>query len=109
MADTIFGKIARGEIDVNSVYQDDICLAFPDINPQAPIHLLVIPREPFEDATQADESTFGHLMTVAAKLGKEHCAKGFRLVLNIGDEGGMEVPHLHVHVLGGRQMTWPPG
>jgi histidine triad (HIT) family protein len=109
MADTIFGKIARGEIPVDIVYQDDMCLAFPDINPQAPIHLLVIPREPFEDATQADESTFGHLMAVAAKLGKENCPNGFRLVLNIGNEGGMEVPHLHVHILGGRQMTWPPG
>lgn len=109
MADTIFGKIVRGEIPVNVVYEDDTCLAFPDINPQAPVHLLVIPREPFEDATQADESTFGHLMAVAAKLGKEQCSKGFRLVINIGEEGGMEVPHLHVHVLGGRQMTWPPG
>jgi histidine triad (HIT) family protein len=109
MADTIFGKMARGEMDVNTVYQDDVCLAFPDINPQAPIHLLVIPRQPFEDATQADESTFGRLMTVAAKLGKEHCPNGFRLVINIGKEGNMEVPHLHVHVLGGRQMTWPPG
>jgi len=109
MADTIFGKIARGEIPVDAVYQDELCLAFPDINPQAPVHLLVIPKYPFEDATQADKSTFGHLMAVAARLGNEKCPKGFRLVINIGEEGGMEVPHLHVHVLGGRQMTWPPG
>lgn len=109
MADTIFGKMVSGDIPVDAVYQDDTCLAFRDINPQAPVHLLVIPKRPFEDATQADESTFGHLMTVAANLGNQHCPNGFRLVINVGEEGGMEVPHLHVHVLGGRQLTWPPG
>ena len=109
MTDTVFGKIARGEVTVEIVYQDEICLAFPDIAPQAPVHLLVIPRTPFEDATQADESTLGHILMVAAKLGSEGCPNGFRLVTNIGEEGGQSVPHLHVHVLGGRALEWPPG
>jgi len=104
MTDTIFGKIARGETDTKLVYEDDRCVAFHDINPQAPVHLLVIPREPAVDATQADENTLGHIFAVAARLGQKHCPDGFRLVTNIGKEGGQEVFHLHVHVLGGRQM-----
>lgn len=109
MPDTIFGKIARGEIEVEIIYEDDVCVAFPDIAPVAPTHILVIPREPFEDAVQADESTLGHVLSVAAKLGSERCPNGFRLVTNIGDEGGQSVQHLHIHVLGGRAMQWPPG
>jgi len=109
MADTIFGKISRGEIPVEFVYEDDQCLAFNDINPQAPVHLLVIPRTPYEDATHADDATLGHVMEVAARLGREKCPQGFRLVTNIGAEGGQSVQHLHVHVLGGRPLAWPPG
>lgn len=109
MQDTIFGKIARGEIEVETIYQDEVCLAFNDIDPKAPTHILVIPRTPFEDATEADASTLGHLMKVAAQLGKERCTNGFRLVTNIGPDAGQSVQHLHVHVLGGRAMTWPPG
>ena len=109
MPDTIFGKIARGETDVEMIHEDEVCIAFGDIEPQAPTHLLVIPREPFEDATGADEKTLGHIFSVAAKLGKERCPNGFRLVANIGEEGGQTVPHLHIHVLGGRAMSWPPG
>ncbi|HEX8550276.1 MAG TPA: histidine triad nucleotide-binding protein [Abditibacteriaceae bacterium] len=109
MADTIFGRIVRGEIPVETVYEDDICLAFADIAPQAPVHLLVIPREPFEDATQADAATLGHVFAVAAKLGAEKCPNGFRLVTNIGSGGGQSVAHLHIHVLGGRALKWPPG
>lgn len=109
MADTIFGKIARGEIPVDLLYEDESCLAFNDIAPQAPVHILVIPREPFEDAVQADAATLGHVLQVAARLGTEKCPNGFRLVTNIGAEGGQSVPHLHVHVLGGRQLGWPPG
>ena len=109
MADTIFGKIARGEIEVELLHQDEICVAFPDIAPQAPVHILVIPREPFEDATEADEKTQGHLLAVAARLGKERCAEGFRIVTNIGEDGGQSVQHLHFHVLGGRALGWPPG
>ena len=109
MNDTIFGKIARGEIEVEKIYEDEICLAFPDIAPVAPTHILVIPRSPFEDATTADASTLGHIFSVAAKLGKERCPNGFRLVTNIGEEGGQSVQHLLVHVLGERVLGWPPG
>ena len=109
MAETIFGKIARGEIPADIVYQDEYCLAFNDIAAQAPVHILVIPREPHEDATQADAETLGRLMQVAARLGSERCPQGFRLVTNIGAEAGQSVQHLHIHVLGGRTMSWPPG
>lgn len=109
MADTIFGKIARGEIEVELIYEDEICVAFPDIAPQAPTHILVIPREPYVDAVQADPTTLGHVLSIAAKLGAERCPNGFRLVTNIGEGGGQSVYHLHVHVLGGRPMEWPPG
>lgn len=109
MADTIFGKIARGEVQVELLHEDEVCVAFNDINAQAPVHILVIPREPFVDATKADAQTLGHVMQVAARLGSQKCAAGFRLVTNIGAEGGQSVPHLHIHVLGGRKMNWPPG
>ena len=109
MADTVFGKIARGEINVEIVYEDEICVVFPDIAPQAPIHLLVIPRHPFENANQANELTLGHLMAVAARLGAQRCPQGYRLVTNTGDDGGQTVGHLHVHLLGGRSLVWPPG
>src|SRR5690606_37060985 len=88
MADTIFGKIARGETETELIYEDEVCVAFRDIAPVAPVHLLVIPREPFEDATQTDESTLGRVMHIAAKLGREHCPNGFRLVINTGKEAG---------------------
>ena len=109
MAETIFGKIARGEIAVSLVYEDETCVAFPDIAPVAPVHFLVIPRRAYEDATVADEETLGHLFKVAAHIGAQNCPDGFRLVTNIGDEGGQSVPHLHVHVLGGRALGWPAG
>ncbi len=109
MAATIFSKILAGDIPVTFIYEDDICVAFPDALPQAPTHILVIPREPFEDATRAAASTLGHVFAVAAKLGKERCPNGFRLVTNIGEDGGQSVLHLHVHVLGGRKLGWPPG
>lgn len=107
--ETIFGKIARGEVAVSFVYEDELCVAFPDNAPVAPVHILVIPRHPFEDAYDADAQTLGHLMQVAAKLGAQNCPDGFRLVINTGAEGGQSVQHVHVHVLGGREMKWPPG
>ena len=100
MATTIFGKILDGEIPVEFVYEDEMCVAFNDAAPQAPTHILVIPREAFEDATTADASTLGHILSVAAKLGKERCPNGFRLVTNVGEDGGQSVSHLHIHVLG---------
>ena len=109
MADTIFGKIARGEIEVPLLHQDEVCLAFADQAPQAPVHLLVIPREPFEDITQADSATIARVMQVAAQLGAARCPNGFRLVTNTGADAGQSVGHWHVHVLGGRELKWPPG
>ena len=109
MAETIFGKIARGEVDAPLLHQDDVCLAFADNAPQAPTHLLVIPRQPFEDITEADTQTIARVMEVAARLGAEKCPDGFRLVTNTGKDAGQSVPHWHVHVLGGRELSWPPG
>lgn len=109
MAETIFGRIARGELKVPLIHEDGVCVAFEDIAPQAPVHLLVIPRQPFENVGQADAATLGHLFTVAAKLAAARCPNGYRLVTNCGAEGGQTVEHLHIHVLGGRALTWPPG
>ena len=109
MTDTIFGKILCGEIAADIVYEDEVCIAFNDVAPQAPTHILVIPRQPFRDAVESDAGTLGHVMQVAARLGSEKCPNGFRLVTNIGENGGQSVSHLHVHVLGGRELSWPPG
>jgi len=113
MRETLFTKIAAREIPAEIVYEDDLCLAFKDISPQAPTHVLVVPKEPVEsiDAlTDEQASLAGHLMLtcqkVAAQLGLE---KGYRVVVNNGDEGGQSVDHLHFHVLGGRPLKWPPG
>ncbi|XP_050546767.1 adenosine 5'-monophosphoramidase HINT1 [Daktulosphaira vitifoliae] len=111
--DTIFGKILRKEIPCDFIYEDDRCVAFHDINAQAPVHFLVIPRKPIEmlsSANSSDESLLGHLMLVASKLAKEQgLGNGFRLVVNNGKDGAQSVYHLHLHVLGGRQLSWPPG
>ncbi len=114
MADTIFSKILRGEIPADLVWEDELCIAFRDINPQAPVHLLVIPRKPIvslADADDSDTATLGHLMRVCAKIAEQEAIAdaGFRVVANTRDDGGQEVPHLHFHVLGGRAMKWPPG
>jgi histidine triad (HIT) family protein len=113
MSDTIFSKIIRREIPADIVYEDDLCLAFRDITPQAPVHILVIPKQPIAklaDAESADHALMGHLLLtvkrVAAQLGLE---KGYRVVINNGEEGGQTVYHLHLHLLGGRAMAWPPG
>ncbi len=113
MSDTVFDKIIRREIPADIVYEDDVALAFKDINPQAPVHVLVIPKEPIaklDDAGTEQQQLLGHLLLtakeVAAKMALE---QGYRLVINNGDEGGQTVYHLHVHILGGRPMTWPPG
>ncbi|XP_066601175.1 adenosine 5'-monophosphoramidase HINT1 [Prorops nasuta] len=111
--DTIFGKILRKEIPCKFIYEDDKCVAFHDINAQAPVHFLVIPRKPIEQLSKAedqDEALLGHLMLVARKLAKqEGLDNGFRLVVNDGKNGAQSVFHLHLHVLGGRQLQWPPG
>lgn len=109
---TIFGKILRGEIPADTVYEDDQCMAFRDINPSAPTHILVIPRKAIArlaDAEAEDEGLLGHLMRVAAKVAKQEGLEDFRLVTNNGEGAGQSVFHLHLHVIGGRSLTWPPG
>jgi histidine triad (HIT) family protein len=112
VADTIFGKIARGEVPAKIVFEDDRAVAFHDANPQAPTHLLVIPRKPIErlaQAEEADEPLLGHLLTVARKVAADAGLEDYRLVVNNGSGAGQSVFHLHVHVLGGRPLSWPPG
>ncbi len=112
MEDTIFGKIARGETPAKIVYEDDRALAFHDVNPQAPTHLLVIPRKPIERlsaAEDADAPLLGHLLMVANRVAADAGLTDFRLVVNNGAGAGQAVFHLHLHVLGGRPLGWPPG
>ena len=113
MADTIFGKIIRREVPARIVHEDDLCLAFHDVAPQAPVHVLVIPKRPLESlAAVADDDTtlLGHLVVVAIRLARDlGLADGYRLVVNCGRHGGQSVDHLHVHLLGGRPLAWPPG
>jgi len=111
--DTIFSKIIRREIPADIIYEDDLCLAFRDITPQAPVHILVIPKKPIpqiELAESEDHALLGHLLLtvkrVAAQVG---LTNGYRVVINNGVDGGQTVNHLHLHILGGRQLGWPPG
>jgi len=113
---TLFEKIVAREIPADIVHEDDHCIAFRDIEPQAPIHLLVVPKKPIArvgEAESEDGEVLGHLLLmagkVAADLGVSSADEGFRLVINHGRNGGEAVPHLHVHLLAGRQMGWPPG
>ncbi|MGX8709498.1 MAG: histidine triad nucleotide-binding protein [bacterium] len=111
--DCVFCKIANGEIPSKKAYEDDRVLAFYDLDPQAPVHILMIPKEHIqsvEDITEENSAIVAHIFEVAAKLAKEnHLEKGFRVVSNVGKDGGQSVPHLHFHLLGGRSMKWPPG
>ncbi|XP_072137201.1 adenosine 5'-monophosphoramidase HINT1 [Mobula birostris] len=111
--DTIFGKIIRGEIPCEFLHQDDKCVAFKDIEPQAPVHFLVVPKKPISRLSKAEDSDaelLGHLMIVGKKVAEQlGLMKGYRLILNEGPEGGQSVYHVHLHVCGGRQMNWPPG
>lgn len=113
MSKTIIQRIIDREIPAKILYEDDRCLAFADINPQAPVHLLVIPRKPIPslaDAGPEDESLLGHLLLVAGRLAREQgLANGYRTVINTGPDGGQTVDHLHIHVLGRRALGWPPG
>jgi histidine triad (HIT) family protein len=113
MKDNLFQKIIDKQIPAKIVYEDDRCLAFHDINPQAPVHLLIIPRKviPTHDEIEgADEQLIGHLHVVAVHLAKQlSISDGYRVVINCKDNAGQTVPHLHMHLLGGRAFTWPPG
>ena len=109
--DCNFCKMANGEIPSAKVYEDELCLAFKDIEPAAPVHILVVPKAHCASVLEADVAVLGHLMAVAAKVARENgvAEAGFRCVVNTGADGGQSVPHLHVHVLGGRSLAWPPG
>ena len=111
---TIFSKIIRGEIPADIVFEDDQCLAFRDIQPQAPTHILVIPKKAIagvQYAEAGDAALLGHLLVTARQIAETEgiATAGFRLVINAGDHGGQTVDHLHVHLLGGRPLQWPPG
>lgn len=114
MQDCIFCKIVNGEIPTEKVYEDEKVLAFNDINPEAPIHILVIPKEhipSMNDINENKKELIGHIHIVINKVAKEKGLDkdGYRVVNNCGKNGGQEVPHLHFHLLGGRSMNWPPG
>ena len=111
---TLFTKIINKEIPADIVYEDDICLAFRDINPQAPVHVLIIPKKEIVSIgtlTDEDKDILGHIMVTTAKIAKQEGLdeNGYRVVTNIGENGGQSVFHLHFHLLGGRKLTWPPG
>jgi len=112
-SDCLFCKIVEGKIPSNRVYEDDLCIAFPDINPQAPTHLLVIPKQHIASQAKAmadHTQLLGHLMAAAADLARSRTLdRGYRVVINTGEDGGQTVNHLHLHLLGGRPMAWPPG
>eukprot|EP01134_Creolimax_fragrantissima_P004179 CFRG4179T1 len=111
--DTIFGKILRKEIPSDCVWEDEKCYAFRDKFPTAPVHVVLIPRKPiarFSEVEDEDEPILGHLMTIARKIAKqEGLNDGYRIVINDGKHGAQSVYHLHVHIIGGRQLGWPPG
>lgn len=109
----IFCKIIEGEIPSTAVFQDDRSYAFADLNPKAPVHVLIVPREhigSLEETTESHRELLGHLLGVAAEIARQKgLAKGYRVVVNIGADGGQTVDHLHLHLLGGRSLSWPPG
>jgi histidine triad (HIT) family protein len=113
MAKTIFQKIIDREIPAKIEYEDEHCVVLHDIQPQAPVHLLIVPKKLIArigEATEADETILGHLLLVAGQVAKRlNLAEGFRIVINNGPHACESVPHLHVHLIAGRQMTWPPG
>ena len=114
MAETIFAKIVRKEVPADIVYEDDHCLAFRDLSPQAPTHVLVIPKKPIESVEsieKEDAALFGHIWVTIPKIACELGLSegGYRVVVNCGKDGGQSVDHLHYHLLGGRALQWPPG
>ena len=112
MSDCLFCKIAEGQIPSNKVYADEVCYAFYDIDPQAPTHVLGIPTlhiASVAKVTEDNAALVAHLFTVISKVTKQLGLESYRVVSNIGEQAGQSVPHLHFHVLSGRDMTWPPG
>jgi histidine triad (HIT) family protein len=112
MTDTIFAKMIAGELPVEFIYEDDLCVVINDINPVAPIHCLIIPREPITMLSRANahhQSLLGHLFLVANEMAEKKGLSDYRCVINNGPEAGQSVFHLHLHLMGGRGMSWPPG
>lgn len=114
MAETVFSKIIRKEIPANIVYEDELCLAFHDLNAQAPVHVLVIPKKPIESLEHAsadDASVLGHIQLVIQQIARKLAIaeSGYRVVMNCGRNGGQTVSHIHYHLLGNRPLAWPPG
>ncbi len=113
MSKTIFKRIIDKEIPAKLLYEDELCIAFPDLNPQAPTHVLVIPKKELPNlaaALQEDQALLGHLLLVIQKLaGQLGLQNGYRVIANCGPDGGQSVDHLHFHLLGGRPLKWPPG
>ena len=112
MSETIFSKIIKREIPADIIYEDDLAIAFRDVNPQAPVHFLVIPKKPIvklSDATIENQALLGHLLLTANKVAAQEGLTSFRLVTNNGESAGQSVFHLHIHVLGDRSFNWPPG
>lgn len=114
MPDTIFGKIIRKEIPARIVYEDEFCIAFHDVAPQAPVHVLVIPKKPIvslEQLEASDATLLGHLWLTIQQVARQLnvAESGYRVVVNCGKDGGQSVDHLHFHILGGRSLKWPPG
>lgn len=109
----LFCKIIEGSIPSTAVYQDDLAYSFADINPKAPTHVLIVPREhiaSLKDATEHHRELMGHLLWVAAEIARQkNLGNGYRIAVNIGNDGGQTVDHLHLHLLGGRPLAWPPG
>ena len=113
---TLFEKIIARDIPADIVHEDDLCIAFNDIKPAAPVHVLIVPKKPIPrlgEAEEGDQDVLGHLLltasAIAGKLGIRPAEKGFRLIINNGRDGGEEIPHLHIHLLAGRRLGWPPG
>ena len=110
--ETIFSKIIKGDIPCDEVYSDEYCLAFRDIQPQAPTHILLIPRKPIislREAEKKDQNLLGHLLLIATEIAKREGLVNWRTVINTGSKAGQTVFHLHIHIIGGRSLSWPPG
>ena len=109
---TIFDKILNGELPCEEVFSDDKCLAFKDITPQAPVHILIIPRQTItslQETSKEDQELLGHLLLIGTKVANSAGLKSWRTIINTGEEAGQTIFHLHIHIIGGRQLGWPPG
>ena len=109
---TIFDKIINGQIPCDEVFSDEKCLAFKDINPQAPVHILIIPRKPIKslkEIKEEDQDLLGHLLSKGTEIALAAGLDSWRTVINTGEEAGQTVFHLHIHIIGGRKLSWPPG